>query len=288
VWSAAWLVGLAVLYLLLVRTHAGQHLDEVATQGRQATLLAPRRFGARVVELVTPLALGLGGVALVLGAARWRGRRSAVAVVGALAVTVVAARLLKAGLWRDELLDTSRARPENTFPSGHSAAAVVLVLLAVTICPPWWRGRVAATCVGVVTVHTLFMAGSGWHRLADVAGALALGAAAASLAACVIVGEWRGEASPAGPEWFGATRGLLAAAGGAVGAAVLWYLPLRLLSPDGVVRLGFAAHVAVTLVLCVASALCVAVHARLVQAADVAAVPAGVTVRQVAPGPSGS
>jgi membrane-associated phospholipid phosphatase len=185
--SLACVLGLVVAYVVFVRTHAGQRIDEAALDGRLASLHARRAAG----QLLTTISVGSLALALVLlvGQALLR-RRVALAVVavvvvlGAVAVTEVLKHLV---LVRPELVPSSIDR--NSFPSGHTTTAFAVGIAAALAAPPRWRRAVAAgallygTAIGVATIA------AGWHRPSDVAGALLVvtGWAAAVVLAVALV-----------------------------------------------------------------------------------------------------
>lgn len=162
--------GLVVLYVVFVRTHPGQRVDEAALAGR----LASSHARAAANDLLTTISGG--SVALVLallaGQALVR-RRVALAVValavilGAVATTEVLKHML---LTRPDLVRSSI--PRNSFPSGHTTTAFAVGIAATLAAPARWRRAVAAgaflygTAIGVATIA------AGWHRPSDVAGAL--------------------------------------------------------------------------------------------------------------------
>ena len=159
-----------LLYLVFVRTHAGQRVDEAALSGRLASFHA--RHAAD--QLLTTISVGSLALVLVLltGQALLRRRIAqavvAVAVVlGAVALTEVLKHVV---LPRPELVPT--AIPSNSFPSGHTTTAFAVGIAAALAAPPRWRRAVAVgallygTATGVATIA------AGWHRPSDVAGAL--------------------------------------------------------------------------------------------------------------------
>jgi len=163
-------LGLVAAYLVFVRTHAGQRLDEAALDGRLASEHA--RHAASV--LLTTISVGSLALALVLLVAQALLRRRAAlaivtvtVVVGAVVVTEVLKHYL---LLRPELVSTPI--DHNTFPSGHTATAFAVGIAAALAAPPRWRRAAAVgallygTAVGIATIA------AGWHRPSDVAGAM--------------------------------------------------------------------------------------------------------------------
>ncbi len=163
-------LALVATYVVFVRTHTGQRIDEAALNGRLASLHA--RHAAS--DLLTTISVG--GLALVLvllaGQALLR-RRAVLAVVavvvvlGAVAMTEVLKHVV---LVRPELVPSSIDR--NSFPSGHTTTAFAVGIAATLAAPPRWRRAVAAgallygTAIGIATIA------AGWHRPSDVAGAM--------------------------------------------------------------------------------------------------------------------
>jgi len=156
-------------YLVFVRTHAGQRLDEAALDGRLASEHA--RHAASV--LLTTISIGSVALALVVlvGQALLR-RRVALAVVTVAVVlgALVLTEVLKHVLVRPDLVFSSL--DHNSFPSGHTTAAFAVGIAAALAAPPRWRRTVAVgallygTAIGVATIA------AGWHRPSDVGGAM--------------------------------------------------------------------------------------------------------------------
>lgn len=163
-------LGLVLAYVVFVRTHAGQRVDEAALSGRLASVRA--RHAAD--QLLTTISLGSLALVLVLLAGQALLRRRVAQAVVAVAVVlgaVALTELLKhVVLPRPELVPT--AIEHNSFPSGHTTTAFAVGVAAVLAAPPRWRRAVAAgallygTAIGMATIA------AGWHRPSDVAGAL--------------------------------------------------------------------------------------------------------------------
>ena len=162
--AAAAGLGVALLYVLAVRTGDGRRLDDL-TWGS----FAP---GSRAVEgtkdllntiSVSSLALlGLAIMAVALLRARPRVALGAgVLVLGANLTT----QWLKATLGRPGLDEAG------TYPSGHVTVAMSLAMALVLVAPPWARpvaallGTAYASAIGVGVIA------ASWHRPSDVVGA---------------------------------------------------------------------------------------------------------------------
>jgi len=268
-WSAAGAVVLLVGYAMMVRLGAGQWVDDVAIEGRKSTRLAARRFSTGVMALATPAATVVVGAAIVgFGFVR-RGRLAAVSCAVSILLGVAAARMLKDGLARTDLLQDSLLSQANSYPSGHTTAAAVLALMAVTVSSPAWRARVAAVSVAWLVGHTVGMAGSGWHRPSDLIGGMALAVLISALASLPVVSSWRGPPVARTRAWYRQQRPAAAVVAVAIFAPLIWYVPIRLLGTSSYGS--FKVHLALALASCGAAALMVIVHARIVDAADVAA-----------------
>ena len=163
-------LGLVLAYLMFVRTHAGQRVDEAALSGRLASLHAREAAD----QLLTTISVGSLALALVLlaGQALLR-RRAALAfvavavVVGSLGLTEMLKHLV---LPRPELVPT--ALDHNSFPSGHTTIAFAVGVTAALVAPPRWRRPVAAAALVYGTAIGIATIAAGWHRPSDVAGAL--------------------------------------------------------------------------------------------------------------------
>ncbi|MFL5910433.1 MAG: phosphatase PAP2 family protein [Gaiellaceae bacterium] len=180
-------IALVVAYVLFVRTHTGQRIDEAALHGRLASVRA--RDAAN--QLLTTIGVGSLALALVLLAAQALLRRRAalavvavVVVLGALTLTEVLKHIL---LVRPELVSTPI--DHNSFPSGHTTTAFAVGIAATLAAPPRWRRAVAVgallygAAIGIATIA------AGWHRPSDVAGAMLVvtGWAAAVVLAVALV-----------------------------------------------------------------------------------------------------
>ena len=180
-------IALIVVYVVFVRTHTGQRIDEAALHGRLGSVRA--RDAAN--ELLTTISVGsLALVLVVLAGQALLRRRLALAVVavvvvlGAVTLTEVLKHVLLA---RPELVPTTIAH--NSFPSGHTTTAFAVGIAATLAAPPRWRRAVAAgallygAAIGIATIA------AGWHRPSDVAGAMLVvtGWAAAVVLAVALV-----------------------------------------------------------------------------------------------------
>jgi membrane-associated phospholipid phosphatase len=257
--AAGCAAGVALLYLLAVRTGEGRHLDDAARGNLDA---GSRAFDEtnHLLDTISTSSLTLLGAAI-MAIAILRGRPRLAVAAGAVVLGAnVTTHYLKEALDRP-----GRFGPEpGTFPSGHVTVAMSLAMALVLVAPPALRA--AATLLG-----TAYAAGVGvaviaidWHRPSDVVGGYLVAAAWAALAAAALsaapgADEFRRGAAPttrigrAG----GAAVALLGVAFGAVAAgAVLSRLDLVQVADD---RTAFAAASAVCALACVVLAGAVAV-----------------------------
>lgn len=164
-----------VAYLLLVLTARGQRVDNLAFQGRKATDLGVRRALTAVMRSLTFPVVVAGCLAIFVDAARRQIWKTGLLVV-LVGVCVGITRALKAVLSRPHLADLAYTHPENTFPSGHSAAVMGLILVWIWIASRSGRDPHAVACIFGLIAWTTTMLGSGWHRPSDVIGGLAVAA----------------------------------------------------------------------------------------------------------------
>jgi membrane-associated phospholipid phosphatase len=141
-------------------------------------------FVAHLCDTLPYACAGLLCIAMAL--ARRRGWR-ALAVAGLLAVTGVTTQALKHALaqpriehWLPEQVAT------NSWPSGHSTAAMTLALCAILVAPPALRG-VAAMLGGAFAVGVGYaVLVLGWHYPSDVLGGFLVAGLWTSLAVAVL------------------------------------------------------------------------------------------------------
>jgi len=175
-------------------------------------------------------ALGLFIMALARG-----GFGLATAVVVLLGGANLTAQVLKLLLERPNLLRDVVYATGNSFPSGHVTIVSSLGLACVLVVPRRVRTAVAfaaATVIAAVGVSTMI---AGWHRLADVEGAILISLAWASLITAILVHAqgwmprrtWgRGLGGPA--MTFAGACGAVAIIAGAVGIIVVGVDPTPL------------------------------------------------------------
>lgn len=178
---------LVPLWYITTQTEAGQRLADQILYG--SVLAAPAVLGAARDALATVslamaviVALGLGILAFLRGGA---GLLIAVAVM--IAGANVTAQLLKDQLERPNLLGSAAYAVGNSFPSGHVALVGSLALAAVLVLPRAIRtptALVAALAIAIMGTSTII---AGWHRLADVVGAMLIDLSWASIPTALLV-----------------------------------------------------------------------------------------------------
>ncbi|WP_127507408.1 phosphatase PAP2 family protein [Actinoplanes solisilvae] len=159
------------LYQFFVRTALGQRVDTEAMRGADV-------HHVRVVEVLDRTLNGTTLVSLVLvclfaavfGVLRKRldlAIGATLLVLGANATT----RLLKTYLDRPDLDGSGMP---NSFPSGHTTAAVSVAFAVILVLPQALRGMVALIGFAYVTVIAVATVWAEWHRPSDTAAALAV------------------------------------------------------------------------------------------------------------------
>jgi len=176
--AAAVFVG---LYLIFVKTAPGQRFDDIAFEGRKATRLAVRRPVTFAVRLLTVPFVVLGCMVIAVDTVRRGWWRTGAAALGSVALTILLARSLKGDLVRPELINLAYASSRNSFPSGHIAAVMAVLLAALSACEEWVRSALAALGAFGTAAATAALLGSGWHRPSDVLAGLALAVVVVSL-----------------------------------------------------------------------------------------------------------
>jgi membrane-associated phospholipid phosphatase len=161
--------GVAAAYRVFIGTGLGQSVDTSALHGADVQ-------HARAVEIMSRALNGTSLASLVLvcvaAAAIGMVRRRLDLAVGAAVLVAganVTTRLLKTRLERPDL-DGFPA--PNSFPSGHTTAAVSVAFALVLVLPYAMRGMVALIGAGYVTVIAVATVWAEWHRPSDTVAAL--------------------------------------------------------------------------------------------------------------------
>ena len=225
------LVAATICYLVMVRTFAGQRLDQVsylwANDHKPSHVVDGllRRITGDSFIVALILLVGLGVV-----------RRRRVLGIGAAlaaALAVVVTHVLK-----NDIL----TRPEstlNTFPSGHTATAVGCAMALVLVCPPRWRGLAALSAGAGAVIIAVGVQVAGWHRPSDAVGGALLAFASVTAVAGVLAWARPLERATTSGQWIPL---LVLGAGGSIAAVVtalrcVWELDaLRLGDVHAVVR----------------------------------------------------
>ncbi len=177
----------AAVWLGTTQTLAGQQIADMILYGRVAAdpaVLGVANDALTAVSLVlaTTAALGLIILAFIRG-----GLGLATAVVGIVGGANLTAQGLKMVLDRPNLLGDIAYAPGNSFPSGHVTIAASLGLACVLVMPRRVRTAVAVAAAAVVATVGVSTMIAGWHRLADVEGAILISLAWASLVTAILV-----------------------------------------------------------------------------------------------------
>ena len=211
----------ALSYLLMVRTSLGQRFDEAAFDGAREQVPGLAATAGSQLRRITADSFAIVLVALVaIGVFR---RRVFLGLGAAFAagIAVVGTDLLKNHILTRPVLTTAGSAV-NTFPSGHTAAAVACAMALMLVTPPRWRGvaAVVAGAYGWVTAAQVQTAG--WHRPSD-----AIGAAFLSFASVTGVGAVLAWIRPTGPPAEGRhliAQGILGLVGVGNAAVITWGL----------------------------------------------------------------
>jgi len=185
--GGASVVLLLPLWYVTTQTEAGQQLADQILYGRveaAPAVLGAARDALATVSLAMAViaALGLGILAFLRG-----GVGLLVAVTVTIAGANVSAQLLQDHLARPNLLGDTAYALGNSFPSGHVALVGSLALAAVLVLPRAVRtptAILAALAMAIVGTSTI---AAGWHRLADVVGAMLIDLAWASVLTALLV-----------------------------------------------------------------------------------------------------
>ncbi len=206
------------VWALTTQTEVGQRVADLILYGR--TSAAPGVLGA-ARETLASISLAMA-VITALGLATLALARGGPALAGAVVVLLAGAngttQLLQDVLGRPNLLGDAAYATGNSFPSGHVTLVASLALAGLVVAPRGMRTVVAiAVAILVAAVGTSTIS-AGWHRLADVVGAIliSLSWAALATAGLVVAQGWMPRRT-----WRRGVSGGVATAAAFVGAAAL-------------------------------------------------------------------
>jgi membrane-associated phospholipid phosphatase len=192
-------VGLAVVYLLAVRTAPGQRFEDAVL--RAADLVAGSDEQAHALDtldaITVPSVIAAVIVVLFVSALSRRIVLGSVSV-GVGAASVLTTEAIQRFAERPVLLAHGFRREDQSFPSGHTTVAMSVMCAVVMVVPYRFRGVAVvgtslwAAGVGVATVT------ASWHRPSDTIGAdlIVIGYACAAVAVLARWGRVRRAVSP--------------------------------------------------------------------------------------------
>jgi membrane-associated phospholipid phosphatase len=182
--SALGVGGATLCYFLMRRTSLGQRFDSTAYQG--SLPINPAVLGGTALRGITGETLAAVIVFLVvIGFVRRRPLLGAAAAV-ATGLTVLIADLLKNDLFTRPFFTRDVPLVANTFPSGHTAAAVASAMALVLVSPPRWRGPVAVVAGAYGWITAIQAQTTSSHRPSDVIGAAFLAFAILAVVAALL------------------------------------------------------------------------------------------------------
>jgi membrane-associated phospholipid phosphatase len=214
VWACATHVG-------ALRVRDATALHDLATLNRPGI----ESVGNFLLHLLEPLLFTIWGAALVLAALARAKPRVAVAVAVVMAGAPLTAEALKPALAHPHVMVHGTRIGAASWPSGHSTAALTLVLCAVLVAPP--AARLAAAIIGAayaaaVGVLLLVLA---WHMPSDVLGGYLVATLWFTLAlAWLRLSERRSPAQPPAPDDPPRSAGAAAPTGPTPGSSP-WSVP---------------------------------------------------------------
>lgn len=198
--AAACAVAMALVWILAELVPAFHLRDAVAL--RDFTLLSRPRIdnlASFVLHLLDPLLFVIWGVALAAVALVRSRPRLALAIVLVLGLAPLTAELLKPLLAHSNDGVGGVHIGRASWPSGHSAAALALVLCAVLVAAPRWRVPVALAGGAYALAVGLALLILAWHMPSDVLGGYLVAALWTAVAVAALRAAERRWPSRAGP-----------------------------------------------------------------------------------------
>lgn len=214
-------LGVVAVWWVFVATAPGQRVEEIALAGSE--IVDWRRYAApadNLLEVVSVPFLALATLTGVVTAGLRRRWRLAVAVPVLVGGANATTQVLKYAVLPRPDLGVGPV-DENTLPSGHTTVAASVAAVAVLVAPPRWRWLAALAGWGYAGATALATLVTGSHRASDVAAALLVVLAWASLAVVAVrpSGPTRSHGSTATTTVLLVTAAAVAAAISVVGLA---------------------------------------------------------------------
>lgn len=189
-------------YLLFVGTRWGQNLDYATFLGHHAIYPGYIGWSSRLMHLVDPITLlvaviGIAGIATVR-------RRYLLGLVALIAIfcALVGTISFKKHLPRPDVggpvLHESENLINESYPSGHTTFAAVILLAFILVSSPRWRPWVASFAGFIITLFGFGVIFVGGHRPADPIGAIVWSTFCMTVVAAVIF-QFQKKAGPAAP-----------------------------------------------------------------------------------------
>ena len=185
--AVAAFVGVGLLYLLVIRTHWGQELDERTLLGADVISDVRAAQADRFLRIVSVGTLGLA-MALVAAVGYLRQRpRLALIAAASIAVALGITELLKLViLERPDFIPTDLNSGENSYPSGHTTVGTAVCLAAMLVVPARLRLVTALGAGAIAAAFGIAVVAAGWHRPADPAGSYLVCVGTAAAAAMLV------------------------------------------------------------------------------------------------------
>jgi membrane-associated phospholipid phosphatase len=226
--GTAYLVALAAVYVLTVRTVPGRLVSDAELRGALSTRSTASAGVHAVLDVVSVGSLAVATAVVVVIALLRLAGRAAVCSIGLLAAANVSTWLLKNYLIPRPDLGLREAGPEtlNSLPSGHATAAFSAAAALVLVVPVALR-RVTAVIGAVVgALVAIATMSAGWHRAGDALAAFCVVGIWSVVAAWVVL-RGRDQAVPGEDRWRPPGRtGKIALVGVGAGTAVSVLLAL--------------------------------------------------------------
>jgi hypothetical protein len=237
------IVGLAAVVVIVpvwagtTQTYTGQRLADLILYGRFAADAAVSNAATGTLAAVNLAYVAIATLGILTVAIARGGMGLGSAVVALLAGANITAQLLKDILERPNLVGGSAYAAGNSFPSGTVTLAASIGFACILVAPRGLRTIVTAGAIVLTAAVGMSTITTGWHRLADVVGAILLSLAWASLVTGALV---RAQGWMPRRSWgtgFGgrtttvaAVAGVVAVVAGAAGLAVAMIDPAPLAS----------------------------------------------------------
>lgn len=186
------LVAFVAIYWWAVLTPTGQQMENAALEGAKLAAPAEVQDARDSLDVISKTSLIIATLIVATIGFIHGGFQLGATGVAIVALGVGSAEVLKRFvLPRPDLIDAPSSIAHNSYPSGHTAIAMTLLIAVLVVTPYRWRGVATALTMAWATAIGAATLAARWHRLSDTLGATAIAVGVGALASLYLLSRGR-------------------------------------------------------------------------------------------------